>query len=354
MRSRLLVVTAAFALAACGGGDDGGTTAPASGWIDVPGMVCADGTQTGIGISRGSADRVLVYLAGGGACWSDAECHANTPRAFDRALFEFATDVLVPGTILDRTVPGNPFATWTTVAIPYCTGDVHAGDRENAYGGTTWLHHGYLNLQAAVARMAAEVAQPAQVVVAGSSAGGFGALVAYDLVRAEWPADAVEGALVDDSAPTFATTTMQALTATWWEAWGLGSTVTPVCPNCATDLSAIWDELSASYRDDRFALVSTTRDLTMRSFFGNPNLDFSGPVFQAALKELTNKLAPLPNVRTFVVSGTENEEDHALLFPNRLNLAPPVTTYAASDGTTLLEWLTAMVDPESAWTSHGP
>jgi hypothetical protein len=349
---RAPIALALLAVTACGGGD-GPRTAPASGWIDVPGMICADGTPTGIAISRGSADAVLVYVAPGGACWSEGECHANTPRAFGRAEFGLATDFFVPGTILDRTVAGNPFATWTMVTVPYCTGDVHVGDDVGEYviGATTvvWNHHGHRNLEAAVARMAAEVAPPAQVVVAGSSAGGFGALLAYDLVRTEWPGGA--GALVDDSAPTFVGSALpETIRAAWWGAWNLGSTVTATCATCRDDLSDIWSVLATNHPLDRFALVSTTQDLTMRAFFGDPNGDFTGAAFGAALDELALEVAPL-GIRTFRLA--EPPEGHALLFTTSLSGTPPLVTYSAGEAT-LLGWLTEMITPGSDWTSKGP
>jgi hypothetical protein len=340
MRPALVVTLALVALAACGGGDDR-PTPPPSGWIDVPGMICADGSPTGIGISRGSADAVLVYLAPGGACWSEVDCDVITKGPFGASQFDLI-QLFTSGTIFDRTLAGNPFASWTHVFVPYCTGDVHLGSSVRPYAGT-WQHHGYLNLKAAVARMTADVAQPAQVVVAGSSAGGFGALVAYDLVRAEWPAGAVDGALVDDSAPTFVGTTampQQRLDA-WWDAWGLGSTLELHCQDCRSDLSSIWDELATRHQDDRLALVSTTQDFTMRSFFGDPNLEFSGPTFETAVNDLSVHLASFPNVRTFRV-GTPNQEAHALL------RAPAL--YSAGDAT-LVEWLGDMTRPGSDWTS---
>jgi hypothetical protein len=343
MPRAIAAATLALVLAACGGDPD--VPPLASGWIDVPGMFCGDGSPTGIGISRGSADAVLVYLSGGGACWSDIECDVLF-RSFGRSEFDLGR-FLVGDTILDRSLPGNPFATWTVVFVPYCTGDVHAGDSQQPYAGG-WNHHGYRNLQAAVARMAAEVARPAQVVVAGSSAGGFGSLVAYDLVRTAWPADpGVTGALLDDSGPTFVGTTMDGIRDVWWDVWGLGSTVGTLCPACATDLSEIWGALRERHLADRLALVSTTQDLEMRDFFGDPADDFTGPVFQEALAELTAKIE-FPDIGAAVFRvGAPYQEHHALL------LSSSLASYATSDGTTLLDWLSDMA-AERPWTSKGP
>jgi hypothetical protein len=308
--------------------------------MEVAGMVCADGSPTGIAILPGSADAVLVYLAGGGACWSEAECEALT--RFGRPEFEFL-QTFAGGTVFDRTLAGNPFATWTIVFVPYCTGDVHLGDAEGVYGGEIWQHRGYPNLVAAVDRIAADVPRPRQAVVAGSSAGGFGALVAHDLLRERWEAtgpDPVTAALVDDSGPTFVGTT--AASVAWWDAWGLGSTLGAHCSGCDQDLSALWTTLRARYPDDRLSLVSTTADVTMRRFLAHPGeVEMPASVFAAALDDLTQKIEGLGNAAVFRVSGT----DHALLASRWSHVA---------GGTTLLEWLSDMVSGDPAWGSLGP
>jgi hypothetical protein len=346
----LLGTLAPLALAACGGADETTASAPAGGWVDVAGMTCADGSPTGIGISPGSADAVLVWLAGGNACWSEAECTAS-PGPFGRAQFDFL-QLLVGGSLFDRTLAGNPFAAWTFVFVPYCTGDVHAGQSERSHGAAGfWRHRGYANLQAAVARVVADVARPSQVVVSGSSAGGFGALVAYDLLRARWDGagpDPVTAALVDDSGPTFVGTAMPAaLREAWWDAWNLGSTITPLCADCRNDLSAFWDVLSAAHPGDRLALLSTTEDATMRGFFddpADPDPEMSVTAFQGALAELALELDALPDAAVFRV-GPPTASDHTLF------LAP--WAYAAG-GKPLLQWLGELVSGDPSWSSAAP
>src|SRR4051794_27686424 len=50
-------------------------------WVDVDGTFCGDGSPTGFQyICRGSADGpLLVYLDGGGACWSADTCDLSSP-----------------------------------------------------------------------------------------------------------------------------------------------------------------------------------------------------------------------------------------------------------------------------------
>jgi hypothetical protein len=336
------VLVAAAHLAACGGDDD--PPRPPSGWIDVPGMICGDGSPTGIGISPGSEDAVLVFLNGGGACWSEAECDVTTRGPFGRAEYDFLSLPLVTtGTIFDRTLPGNPFADWTIVFVPYCTGDVHVGRAERTYGAVSWQHHGWDNLVAAVDALSSSLPPPARLAVTGSSAGGFGSLLAFDLVRAEWPAPATAAFLVDDSGPTLVGDDLPLdIRSAWWSSWNLGATVSTSCPACRDDLSAVWPTLSSRHPDARLALLGTTQDATMMGFFRlNPASGADQATFAASVATLADRIGALPNAETFRVSGS----DHVLFFKP--------AAYSAG-GKSLLEWLGQQVDGDSAWSSAGP
>jgi hypothetical protein len=357
VRRPAFLAALALSLAACGGEKKPPPPVPsAPGWIDVAGMECADGSPTGIGISPGRSDAVLVYLAGGGACWGDAAGKCNdSVRSFGSAEFG-QLQLFATGTIFDRALAGNPFARWTIVFVPYCTGDVHAGDSVGFHAGATWSHHGWRNLHAAFDAATAALPRPAELVVAGSSAGGFGALAAYDLVRAIWdPAGGTTASLVDDSGPTLVGTAIPpALLSTWWEVWGLGSTVGVECPGCQQDLSKLW-VAPASYLDDRLALITTIDDGTMRGFFGDPGLGSSGsppppmpPLeFEAALGTLASTLPNLAsgsNVAVYRIGG-DAAYRHALLTDQFF--------LGSLQGPPALQWLSDMTSG-SPWSSAGP
>src|SRR5512133_1207150 len=128
---RLLALALGAALAAFGGIDDGTEQLPKNQWtwVDLPGTECSDGSQTGIAVSPGDRD-------GGGACWDAITCFtAGTakPGPYGRTQWESQRDRALPGSLLDRALPGNPFSNDTLVFVPYCTGDVHAGDAVQSY-----------------------------------------------------------------------------------------------------------------------------------------------------------------------------------------------------------------------------
>lgn len=343
MRSLARVLTLAAAAAsvgACGGNGQDDPGALRQGWNAVDGMICADGSPTGIGVSLGSRSRVLVVLSGGGACWDASACQAS-PGPFGAG--EFTTySAFTAGTILDRTVRGNPFADWTFVFVPYCTGDVHAGgDVTRTYGTHgSWRHHGRANLDAALARVARAHPTLEKIVISGSSAGGFGALLALDLARTRWPATAggPKAYLVDDSGQTFVGNDLpQSLRDAWWSAWNLGATIGPLCSACQGDLSELWTALHARYPADRLALLTSTQDATMIGFFS----PMTTTQFETGVANLAAKIAGIPDAASFRISGTA----HALF------LAPG--SYGAG-GTPLLTWLGQEVNDDASWTSVGP
>jgi hypothetical protein len=338
---------------ACGGGggrDAGGGTGGGAGpprgewrWVDVPGTTCSDGSTTGLAVNRGADDaRLVIFLDGGGACWDALTCFTfgvAKPGPFREAEWQQRIAAAGPGSILDRTLAGNPYAGATLVFVPYCTGDVHAGDATQRYPGSprAWRHKGRPNVKADLAWLATALPAPGQVVLSGASAGGYGSLVNYDLVRAQWP-DA-SGNLVDDSGPPLVGDDFSPIIrAAWVASWRLDTTLLDRCPACALDLSRIVPLLAKAYPDDRFALLSSTRDQVIRNFAGG----LSGAAFEAAILKLDRDVyAPLPNAETFLVAG----DTHAML-------DEPASFTA--DGVPLTEWLRRMVEGEAAWDSAGP
>jgi hypothetical protein len=337
-----------LALALCSAAACGGSEAPELAlarnvwtWVDVPGSACSDGSETGIAVNRGDDDReVLLVLDGGGACWDTITCFTAQlakPGPYGSAEFDRQREE-VAGSVLDRSAPANPFARATLVFVPYCTGDVHAGDAVQSYprAPRRYHHKGRVNVARALDFLQGALPAPAKVVVSGASAGGFGSVLAFDEVRRRWPLS--RGYLVDDSGPPLVGNDINAaLRAAWFVSWRLDESVLPLCPACATDLSRLFPVLAEKYPDDRFALLSSTRDQVIRSF-----VLLDAAAFEAAILRLADeRIAPLAQARTFLVPGTS----HTMI-------GRPDAFVA--DGIPLTEWLRRMVDDDPAWTSVGP
>jgi hypothetical protein len=199
-----------------------------------------------------------------------------------------------------------------------------------------WVHHGRVNVAADVARLASGLPQPRRLVVAGSSAGGYGTLFNYDAVRAAFPA--AQAFLVDDSGPPLeGDALLPDLRSRWRAAWNLDPVLDAACATCRDDFSAIVPSLVSRHAQDRFALLSTTQDQVIRGFTLLP-----APAFEAALRlTVHDRFDPLPQARTFLVAG----DQHALLSH------PAAYT---EGGVTLTAWLQQMFDADPAWRSVGP
>lgn len=83
----------------------------------------------------------------------------------------------------------NPFLDWSLINILYCNGDFHCGDGEFAYTAQdnskrVMKYHGYRNAMKTIEMAKKYLPAPEQILIAGSSAGGFGvALLADDVIQ---------------------------------------------------------------------------------------------------------------------------------------------------------------------------
>ncbi len=320
------------------------TTPGAWVWTDFPGTACDEGTPTGIGVNASptGSSNVLIFLNGGGACWDFATCvqlDTSAHGPFGAAQFGQISPFLSAGAF-SRVDQANPFRDWTHVFVPYCTGDIHSGSRVAQYSGggaPVSIHHvGHTNMLAFLARLQATFPAPGKVVLSGASAGGFGTVFNYDDTRATWPA--AEMYMVDDSGPSLPGTSYpQALRDAWEASWGMGPLLTRVCgPTCRTDYAQSYAALASRYPDDRFALLSTLQDETIRSYLG-----LTPAAFEAALRAAArDSIAPTANFEFFLVPG------------NRHTMLGEPQNFTSS-GTNLFTWLQQMVEDDAAWTSTG-
>jgi len=347
-RARLAPLALSLLLAACGGEEP---LPPLSWtWVPLPGAVCSDGSPTGIGVEPGPGPSpdVLVFLNGGGACWDANTCFyllggIATPGPYGAAQLAADVPALRAGSLFDRSAPGNPYADFTFVFVPYCTGDVHTGSTVRTYPGAprAWHHAGATNLAAAFGWLSTELPEPPRVVVSGASAGGFGSLHAFDLAKQTWPSS--KGYLVDDSGPPL-DEIPQATIDAWYQEWNMGDVVTPLCGiACKQDLSLVLGALSARYPSDRLALLTSTQDATIRFFFGDLSTGaaMNAQVFEDGVRGLAASMEGLGEAHAFVVPGSS----HTMLgSPGSFS----------SEGVGLFEWLRRQVDDDPAWAAAIP
>jgi hypothetical protein len=363
----LRAIALAVVLAAACGEDEQAPPPLEWTWVPVEGSVCSDGSPTGVGLERGPGESpdVFVFLMGGGACWDTLTCSGlpefgvpplATPGPYGEEEFHAEIEARRAGSILDRSLPGNPFKDFTFVFVPYCTGDVHAGDSVESYPFVSepWRHRGRTNVAADLAHLAVLLETPSRVVVAGSSAGGFGALLAFDLAKATWPT--ARAYLVDDSGPPLAEIPRLTVEA-WYARWDLGAAVDAVCgadgPACRSDLGLVFPALAARHPDDRLALLSSTRDETMRLFFGRFTAEFPfvtgmpGAEFESGLRSLAAAIED-------GTPGDGTAETHAFIVAGTSHPMLDRPAAFASQGVGLLAWLRQMVEDDPGWASAIP
>jgi hypothetical protein len=310
-------------------------------WVDFPDSFCNDGSHTGIGVNASDAGtNLLIFFQGGGACWDNLTCNVlNTAVKGPYGLAQFQAELpsLTSGTTFDRTVAQNPFKDWSYVYVPYCTGDVHAGDNIGNYSGGTWYHKGHVNALAYLKRLGPTFPAPGKLVVSGLSAGGGGAQANYPFARWYWPNS--ESYLLDDSLPFFQGNDISANEkAAWTSAWNLNPLFDLICgSNCLSDLSLVYPSLRQHYPTDRMAVLSSEMDSTISGYYM-----ISGAQFQTDLNSLATQVLAPNGIHTFFVNGNS----HTML-------GSPAN-YTTSTNVNLWTFLSQMVTDNPSWVSAGP
>lgn len=241
-------------------------------WISRADTRCRDGSSTGIGVRLlPDAKAVMIYLQGGGACYDEKSCKENTgaPIAgaeFGEAKFKKWVSTLGNQGVFNTRNPTNPVARWNHVYIPYCTGDLHGGERENmSVPGVAGKQQfvGYRNLRNDLKFLVPYFRSAEDVALIGASAGGFGVLVNYPQVVEAFGGRSV-AALVD-SAPIIPESTIKTSCFQRKVIQTFDLQLPGRCPDCADPskggLINMYDFLSRTYPQGRFAFASADADL---------------------------------------------------------------------------------------------
>jgi hypothetical protein len=190
--------------------------------VALPGTQCGNGSQYKFFARRTSSPNLLVFFEGGGACWDFNTCSgrdgilgaANPNGIADDYMTQFTAKFVSP--IVNGADPGLPLRArtdlvtrdWNIIYMPYCTGDVHIGNRQATYTDPTgaqpplaWNHAGYTNTQAAIAWAHQQFPSVGKLLVTGFSAGGTATAAGYYFVRRG--INPARGYYLDDSGPVY-------------------------------------------------------------------------------------------------------------------------------------------------------
>ena len=311
-------------------------------WVDFPESRCADGSPTGIGINLNpGATRAYVYLQGGGACWTHETCF-GVPIAFNLDGFgvdEFDglfTDAQLDQALFDRDDPENPLADAHHVFVPYCTGDAFLGNRRTTLTGPLgiWqeeIHfNGAANIQTFLRRLGPTFEGVDHIVVAGSSAGGFGAAFNWWAFKETFPDARVD--VLDDSGPPVEP--VDGRWQQWQQTWGID--LPDGCEGCENSVMAVIEHAGRTLaRQGRFGLLSSDGDLIISIFMGHDPWTFSWRLWDLA----------------DVMDGVEGLH---YFFTDSLShtfLARGIDGVTARDGQDLRRWIGAMIEDDPDWAS---
>lgn len=323
-------------------------------FVEFPESRCMDDSPTGIAVNFTSASKDLViYLEGGNACFNVASCavtaHAKT--GFGPAQFEAEKAGIAGWPMFARTDATNPTKDFNYVYVPYCSGDVHGGDAAGVMaGGKVRNFRGYKNLDGFLDRLVATFPQAGKIILSGFSAGGFGAAYNYDHVAKKFPNNKV--ILIDDSGPPMgADYVAPCLQKYLFDLWGLKNTVPAGCTDCAPESGVFMEPfakyLATTYSDRTLALISSTEDETISTFWGFGENDcvnlqtspitYPGSKYAAGLADLRDRItASDPRFFTYYIDGTDGGDKTRHVW---LDDAKGVS----SNGVLLTDWLAKLI-----------
>lgn len=311
-------------------------------WVPFPDSACGNGTPAGIGVNlHPGSRRVVVFFMGGGGCWDAFTCLGigtadHIRETYTSAMMQREVAGISQTFLFNRANTDNPMREANYVFVPYCTGDIHGGDRvvDYRWGSAmqTTHHVGARNVDAYLRRLVRTIPNADRVLVTGVSAGGFGAGIHWSRVADAWPSARVD--LIDDSGPPI--TPPATRWAQWRAAWNLQ--IPTGCTTCSTELESLIAFYGRRFPSpSRMALLSYLQDGTISTFYG-----VSGPMFETGLRNLaTTQFMGRDNARYFFLPGNR----HVLLG----NAAA-----RGADGTTLAQFLTQMLTDSPDWHNVAP
>ncbi|ABI78379.1 putative lipoprotein [Hyphomonas neptunium ATCC 15444] len=282
---------------------------PATEWAMIePGgdTLCATGTPFRFHVRGGDMSRVMLFLNGGGACWSGDHCDVATePTPYTPFADMASNDPELLEGVFDSANAANPFAGWTQLFVPYCTGDSHLGSKDVVYqtsaGEAVTIHHrGKANVQAALDWLYANRPAAQRVFVTGGSAGGIGSPYYAGLVADQYPeAEIVQ--LADGSGGYRAAGIAEVL-----ETWGAFEG-TPDWPEfSALDRAAASTEdffrvTAARHPEMQMARFDNVDDQVQQDFLGL--LGTGKPVRELLAANNADLARDIPGIRTFSAPG---------------------------------------------------
>eukprot|EP00644_Phytophthora_capsici_P000255 jgi/Phyca11/99597/e_gw1.4.633.1 len=304
---------------------------------------------------NGGSDKskLMIFFQGGGACTDEEACSFGLQCSLGSSATLTTAATASNAGVLNRSISDNMFKDWNIVFVPYCTGDVHAGNRilEPYESNTaellgepqclglnyTMYLNGYNNTQAALDWALDNYPDVDDLIVGGESAGSLGAQLHSAHIAELWSVSA-KGTRYSVIADSY----VGAVPANHTGSQSLHFTGV-----CDVDLG-----MPATVVADCDAETATTGDLTQRYFYalldegieGYPFTDLvSEEDFYADMSSILDAYQKISSrITTFYVEGTK----HVFLADTNF------TSYESDEGLLLGDVLNAWLVSESSLNSN--
>ncbi len=301
---------------------------------------CADGSEFSFWVRDADPEKVVLFFQGGGACFSAESC------SFTDGNYKVTTGVSDDpsnGTgVWDLADVRNPFADYSIVFVPYCTGDVHLGDATTEYApGLTVQHKGNVNATAALDHLVTTFPAARALVVTGESAGSIPSPFYAGLLADRLP-DARITVLADGSG---AYPDIPGINAALGDLWGVQNGV-PDWPEYAGLTPEQWSFPGLFFRsglhapDIVFARHDYAFDETQVFFAGLAGIPADDLVSLIDLNEQQIETAGV-DLLSYIAPG----DSHTVL-------SKPAFYTETVNGVPLVDWVTQLVNHEPAADVH--
>jgi hypothetical protein len=293
----------------------------------VDGARCGNGGDVGVATNRGSSDRLVIYLEGGGACWDQFTC-GNGFASFVSSGIPQSTITQITSLsvgIFNRGDGDSPFGADSFAYVPYCTGDVHGGTNPDTPWGVA--HVGGDNLDVMLPRILATFPAAREVVLAGTSAGGYGVGMNIEKLAGLLPDGVGLTALMDSSIPLPPFAGAESVVTAQNSAWQPED-----CgPDCENALDRFEARLAA-LPQVRFGLIQSLGDTTLRQFYAAGLTPVARQSWADAVSAFFDTFASRDNVDVFEIDVDRH------VFVYEADLGSVVV-----DGTTLGDFMKGVV-----------
>jgi hypothetical protein len=314
------------------------------GWISIsPGgkTGCATGTPFIFHVKPGKKNKVVVFLNGGGACWSAELCALDIePVTYQPFATDESNDPRGQKGIFDLEHPDNLVRDWTIVYVPYCTGDVHLGATEREYvtsdGKKVVIQHlGQENVKSALDWLYSKIDNPEVLLMTGVSAGALA--VPYYAMEVATAYPKAEIISFGDGAGGYRSNRVGELITAWGVTEGKSEYKDEL-----RNFESLYSMAQKKFPRIKFAQVNAAYDQVQMDFLRLMGIDQPlYPLLKANLEELEEGLA---NFTNFVLPGHE----HTVLQHDRFYTL-------AVGGKTLVSWTNELLDgknPESVYCEN--